>query len=256
MAVIKGILTFPKVFTAQVPKGATEPKFSTGVLLPPTDPQIPQIQAEVNEAKANTFPSGFPAKADLCFMAYDEKFAGKDYYDPRFSGWWIFTCTAKQDDRPAVVDMNYQPVMPDQVFSGCIAYVNAGVSGYTKGTGGVGGWLNGVMVTDEIGQFGRLDGKPSVDQMFASVAGGAAPQQPAPPTAPQPVTPPPAAPAPAAPPQPPVPPAAPAPSAVHQMTAAANGVTYEAYKANGWSDEQLIQNGLMLPPGGVAPSFS
>jgi len=53
---------------------------------------------------------------------------------------------------------------------------------------------------------------------------------------------------------PPVPQAAAAPMApppapaapVRQMTAAANGVTYEAYVAAGWSDAQLVQNGLML----------
>lgn len=33
---------------------------------------------------------------------------------------------------------------------------------------------------------------------------------------------------------------------VRQMTAAAQGVTYEAYVAAGWSDAQLVQNGLML----------
>ena len=39
----------------------------------------------------------------------------------------------------------------------------------------------------------------------------------------------------------------PAPVApVRQMTAAANGVTYEAYVAAGWSDAQLVQNGMML----------
>lgn len=51
-----------------------------------------------------------------------------------------------------------------------------------------------------------------------------------------------------------VPPPAPAPMAppaappipVRQMTAAANGVTYEAYVAAGWSDAQLVQNGMML----------
>lgn len=42
-----------------------------------------------------------------------------------------------------------------------------------------------------------------------------------------------------------VPPAAPA-TPVHQMTPAANGIAYEAYIAQGWTDAQLIQNGLML----------
>ena len=55
------------------------------------------------------------------------------------------------------------------------------------------------------------------------------------------VPPPAAAPAPA----PMAPPPAPA-APVRQMTAAAQGVTYEDYVAAGWSDAQLVQNGLML----------
>ncbi len=41
------------------------------------------------------------------------------------------------------------------------------------------------------------------------------------------------------------PPAPPAPPA-HVMTAATNGVTYEAYVAAGWTDEQLVSSGLMV----------
>jgi hypothetical protein len=37
-------------------------------------------------------------------------------------------------------------------------------------------------------------------------------------------------------------------AAVHIMTAAAGGAPYEAYAAQGWTDEQLISGGLMLPP--------
>lgn len=40
----------------------------------------------------------------------------------------------------------------------------------------------------------------------------------------------------------PLPPAAP----VHRMTPAAQGITYEAYIAQGWNDALLVQNGLML----------
>lgn len=41
-------------------------------------------------------------------------------------------------------------------------------------------------------------------------------------------------------------PVAPPAAPVHQMTPAANGIAYEAYIAQGWTDAQLIQNGLML----------
>lgn len=43
-------------------------------------------------------------------------------------------------------------------------------------------------------------------------------------------------------------PVAPPPApVVSKMTPAANGVTYEAYKAAGWNDQQLIDAGLMMP---------
>ena len=51
----------------------------------------------------------------------------------------------------------------------------------------------------------------------------------------------------APPPPPPPPPAPAAPAApVRQMTAAAQGIPYESYIQQGWSDAQLVQNGLML----------
>jgi hypothetical protein len=44
-----------------------------------------------------------------------------------------------------------------------------------------------------------------------------------------------------------VPPPAPVPMApVRQMTPAAQGIPYESYVAQGWTDAQLVQNGLML----------
>lgn len=240
MATIKGVLSFPALFQAKVAKGATDAKFGCTVLLAPGDPQIATIQAEVEAAKANSFPSGYTG-ADECFGPYDTKYAGKEYYDPRFSGWYVFSCSAKEDDRPAVVDMSRMPVVdPAKVYSGMVAYVSAGISGYTKGKGGIGGWLNGVMITDEEAPMGRLDGKPSVDQMFSQVPGGDG-------SAPAP------APTPAV---PPVPNAAPQPAKL-QMTAKANGVTLEAYLATpGWTEEMLIEQGLAerVAPQPAAPA--
>jgi len=79
---------------------------------------------------------------------------------------------------------------------------------------------------------------------FAPMPSAPAPGAPAPiPVTPNPgfvqVPPPAAAPAPMAPP--------PAPAApVRQMTAAAQGIPYESYVAQGWTDALLVQNGLML----------
>lgn len=234
---VKGILSFPTLFTPKVAKGATDAKFGVSVLIAPGDPQIAVIQAEVDQAKANGFPSGYTGQ-DECFGPYDTKYAGKDYYDPRFTGWHVFSCSAKVEDRPAVVDMTYTQIIdPAAVYSGMIGYVNAGISAYIKGKGGIGGWLNGVMVTAEEPPMGRLDGKPTVDQMFASVTGGEASAAPAPtPNAAAP------APTPATP-----PPAVPAPAPANVMTAKAT-FTYEQYITAGHTDETLIREGLMIKP--------
>lgn len=229
MATIKGILSFPKILTPKAAKGSNELKYSVSVMIPPTDPQVSSLLAEVEAAKANAFPSGYTG-SDECFLSYDDKYAGKEYYDPRFAGWYVFKCSAKEDSKPAVVDMNHQPIIdPSKVYAGCVAYVNAGISGYTKGTGGIGGWLNGVMITDEEPTMGRLDGKPSVEQMFASVTGTAPVQAPAPPA-------------------PPAPAPAPAPATLI-MTDKAAGVTLEQYLATpGWTEEMLIEQGLAIRP--------
>lgn len=232
--VIYGVLSFPSIFTPKIAQGASEAKYSCTVLIPPGDPQIATLQAAVDTAKANSFPSGYTG-TDECFGLYDEKYAGKSYYDPRFTGWYVFSCSAKADDKPVVVDANHQPVVdPSTVCSGMMVHVHAGISGYTKGRGGIGGWLNGVMSTGEMGKMGRLDNKPTAEQMFAGIGAATPPQQPA-------ATPaaPPAAPT-------PTPPAAPAPSLV--MTAAANGMSYEQYKDAGWTDEQMIANGVAMKP--------
>ena len=148
-----------------------------------------------------------------------------DTPDPRFAGWYVFTCSAKADDKPSIVDLNRMPIVdPSKVYSGMVAYVSAGISYYGKGKCGIGGWLNGVLLADEEPPMGRLDNKPSVEQMFASVPGGAAPAQ-------QPVG-----------------AAAPMPGKL-LMTPLANGVTYEQYmQTPGWTDQMLIDQGLATRP--------
>jgi hypothetical protein len=259
---IKGILNFQAIFQAKRSTDAAgqptgDPKFSCSLLIAPTDPQITAINAAVEQASRDTFPSGFPAKGDICWQKYGDKYRGKEYFKPELADWWVFSCTAKEADKPAVVNLQLQPVMdPAKVFKGAVVWVNAGISGYTKGTGGVGGWLNGVMITDEEPPLGRLDNKPSVEQMFANVgtphhvsATGVVVHAPYSmgkgyelvPNTPAPMA----------------PPAAPAPIAtMYVMTALANGITRDAYIASGWSDTLLIQHGYMLPPNGVTPSFN
>ena len=246
---VKGILSFPHLFQPRAVKQGDEPKYSCSVLIAKTDPQLAQVQQIIEAEKANGFPSGFPPKGKVCL-----KDGAVEYpQDPRMHSYMIISGTAKADQKPVVVDAGMQPVMdPAAVYPGAEAWVQFNTFVYNMDTSkGVGAGLNGVMLTGLEGALGRLDNRPTAEQMFADVAGGGAPapQQPATPAAP------PAAPqAPAqtaaapTPPAPPAPPAAPAAPAQLIMTAAANGVTYDQYKAQGWTDEQMIAAGVAQQP--------
>jgi len=245
---IYGIASFTKaVFTAQVSKAGGEPKFRIGVLIPPTDPQVAAINAEFNRAVADSYPNGMPRNVDVCWGQYDDFFLGKEYYDPRFKGWYYFKCSSPADQKPPVVSFpSLQPVTdPSKVYGGAMVWLNAGISGYTKGSGGIGGWFNGLAVTDDAPTMGRLDNRPSVEQMFGNLptshqthlaagqphvaANGSVI------TAPNMVA------APPAPPAPPVP-------AKPVLLMKPGEASYEDYINAGWTDELLISHGKATKP--------
>jgi hypothetical protein len=236
----KGILSFPIITTNALQnkkKRDPQAKYGLTLIFLPGDPQIEELRRITETEKANGFPNGVPGGAKMCFMSYDEKYGGKDYYDPRFKGSYVINCSAQETQFSPfenVVDQNMQPITdPAKIYAGAVAWVNLGISKYDKGSGGIGAWLNAVMITNEEPPMGRLDNKPSMDQMFngvASASGAVETDAPAPPPTP----------------------AAPA----YEMTAKANGATRDAFIAQGWTDTMLIEQGYMLPPGGVVPSFA
>jgi hypothetical protein len=219
---VKGILSYPHLFTPRAVQQGDDPKFGVVVLLRDTDPQLQQILALQDQEKKNGFPSGFPNTGKVFCKP-----------SPDYPGWHQISGGAKADQRPAVVDEQFTPVSdPGRVFAGMVAHVSFNTFTYsTPVNKGVSAGLNGVMITNETGELGRIDGRPSVEAMFAGVGS-------------DPVGAPFAAPSmPPSPPAPPAPPAAP----VRLMTPKAGGVTYEAYIANGWTDALLIEHGMMTP---------
>lgn len=232
---VKGILSYPHLFTPRSVNPGDDPKFSASILVRKDDPQVQQIQQIIDTDKANGWPNGFPANGRQ-FM----KDGAVQHPDrPEMHSYMIISANAKADSKPHTVDMQMNPVMNQaDAYAGAVVWAALNSFVYNQPVNkGVGCGLNGIMLTGEEGELGRLDGKPTVEGMFGDVAqgGGGAPQAPA-----APATPPPAAPS--------------APK--YQMTDKANGLTREQYHAAGWSDEQLVQHGIMLPPGGVAPSFA
>lgn len=227
---IKGVISYPHLFQARSVNPGDDPKYSCSVLLHKTDPQVAQVQAIIDTEKANGWPSGFPPKGKIFMKDCAIEFPN----EPKVKDYMIVQGNAKIDSKPAVVDANLQPVLdPSQACAGSVAWVAFNTFTYDHAVNkGVGAGLNAVMLTDEMGALGRLDGRPSVESLFGDVVGGAVPAPMAAP-APAPIA---AAPAPA-----------PAPAVPqYTMTAAANGLTREAYHASGWTDLQLIQAGLMV----------
>jgi hypothetical protein len=225
-------------------------KYRCNFLIAPDHPQLNQLRAEFENVKNAGFPSGMHHQADICLQQYDMKYQGKDYYDARFSGWWTLSAAAKVDSKPSLVDTDMQPIIdPSKIFSGMLCHVNFNMFSFTQGKTGVAAGLNGVMILGIEGPMGRLDNKPTVEQMFSGLSVSNRPN---------------AAPVDVAarqgtntaqqnrrpPPPPPV-------ANVKQMTAKAEaeGYDYDYLKQANWTDQQMIQAGYLVPPA-VTPSFA
>ena len=235
---VKGIMSYPTLFNPKQVNNSGDPKYGVNILILKGDPLVATIQAEIQKQISAGLGGVTPQPDKNCL----KDCAITNPTVPELAGYMELRCSSSQTNKPTVVDMNLQPIIdPALAYGGAEAFFDVNIAYYTNVSKGVGAYINGVAITGEVGALGRLDSKRSAEQMFAGVVGQAPAATPQAPVAGAPGAPP------AAGAQPPAPPAAPA----HQMTAAANGLTYEQYQAKGWSDEQLIAAGMMHPPGGV-----
>ena len=233
---VKGIARYTHIANPSAPKGSEKKRWSISTLIHKNDSQIAMINKEIEQAKANGFPSGFPANAHVCFV--DCAIAEPDNTHLRDYMSLSANTSVEGGTKPHFVDANIQPIMDpaaDGNTDGMVVFADVGIASYNQVSSGVKAYLNGVMVTDEQGAIPReaLTSKPDAAQMFSDVGASPAATGANPPTASA----------------PPAPNAAPPPApAQKQMTAKANGVSYEDHIASGWTDELLIQHGLLNPP--------
>jgi hypothetical protein len=149
---------------------------------------------------------------------------------------------------PQVFDANGKPldamVYGPMLYPGAIVKAVIHAYSFDNKSKGVAFGLDGIQIIDAKAPRLPVGGGIDASAVFGGTAAGA----PVAPVAPPVYQPAPAPVAASVQPHPgfltPPPPAPVAP--VHQMTAAANGVTYEAYIAAGWTEQQLRENGLML----------
>jgi hypothetical protein len=221
---VKGILSYPHLFQPRRVNENSDPRYSTSILIAKNDPQISKLQNAIETEKSVGFPKGFPPKGTICLKDCVVEFP----LQPELANYHVIPAGTGVDSKPNVVDMERMPIVdPSLVFAGAEAIVSININSYNKPMNkGVTAYLGGVMITGNIGPLGRIDGRPSVDQMFEDVAADGQIDGQATQPIPSNVTPI----------QQPVP---------HQMTATATG-TYEQMVVAGWSDKLLIEHGYMV----------
>lgn len=241
MSMYKVIARYCHIAKPGSAKGSDKLSWSIQGLIHKRDPQLPTLVAEIEAAKKNGFPSGFPAKGDTCLLDCAVEYPGS----AALQDYMILKAKTSVDTgrKPHFVDINAQPLidpMCDSNITGHYVYIDVGIATYNQASQGVKAYLNGVMDTGEMGPIAleHLSSVPSAHAMFSGVM--SAPPSP-PMVSPVGMMAPPAAPAPMAP--PPAPPAAP----VRTMTPKAAGATYESFISNGWNDAMLIEHGYMMP---------
>lgn len=240
--VVKGIARYPHVMKESAAKGSENYAYSVQLLIHKTSEFCKEVQSKIDEVVNNTYPSGVPAGFNTCF----KDLAIEEPNNEELRDYMVLKASVPATSKPPVVDMNHKPIIDpslDNTLVGQYIWVSGNIACYNKVQKGVKVYLNGVMVTGETGSIPleSISAKPSVEQLFEGVPTSTQ-SVPSPQTSsPSPIT-------------PPAPPATSLPK--YQMTALANGISREEYHNQGWTDTQLIEKGLMLPPAGVTPSFS
>lgn len=159
-----------QLFTAKkVNPTDADAKFGSTFIIRADSPALQELAAAVAAETQVAHPNGAP-----------QNFRAPPWYDGTKDGLPGFIMVrAYAKTRPYVVDGDLQPIIdPSVVYSGCV--VNASISVYTylpKPTPGVTFGLDGVQYVRD-GE--RLDGRPTIDQLFQKISGAPAPSAGAP----------------------------------------------------------------------------
>lgn len=170
---IKGILSYPNLQKARLQnKEELDPakhvrKYSAAILIPKSDKvTIAKIETAIKALKAEHWPKGFPPTGKLVYReAYDED-------RPELAaGYMQINASADESRRPSVYGTDKKLITDwDTVYAGKVCYFMVNPYAYKrKDSSGITFGLNGVIVTAKLGDLGRLDGRASIDSVFADL---------------------------------------------------------------------------------------
>lgn len=160
--------SYTYVFQPQVPKDGGEPKYSVTMLIPKSDVATYQaVQAEINQALQagvqKAFNGQMPSKPMLPIHDGDGTRKDGDPFGEECRGCWVLKASSKT--RPAVVDINIQPIIdPNAFYSGCYARASINFFAYNvNGNKGIGCGLNNIQ---KIADGEPLSGRPTAEDDF------------------------------------------------------------------------------------------
>lgn len=142
--------------------------YRTSILIPKTDEVLlGQIEEAIEEAKnyGKTAKWGGKIPRNLKIAFQDGDDTDLDKY-PENEGHMILNARSKK--KVGLVDMDRQPILdPDEIYSGCWAYVSVTSFAYDNESKGVSFFLNNIMKARDDERFGG--GSSSPDEDFADV---------------------------------------------------------------------------------------
>lgn len=232
--------------------GETFRQYTMSIAIPANAPEAQELnQILTNELNSGEFKGKMPAGGHWGVKPQDPAaFEGALTNHIVVKAITYQICQVYSADSKLLDPMMYGPM----IYPGAKVQLLVSARSYNNVSKGVGFWLGGIRIVDAkaprlaVGgvdagaafasvaapAFGPPGMQPpsTMPPMQAAMQPGAAAPPPLPAVTPHPgfLTPPPPAP----------------PAPVKQMTPAAQGATYEAYVAAGWSDAQLVANGLMV----------
>lgn len=142
--------------------------FRTSVLVPKKDKAlVSQIEEAIEEAKeyGKTAKWGGKIPRNLKIAFQDGDDSDLDKY-PENEGHWLLNARSKK--KVGLVDVDRQPILdPEEVYSGCWAYVSVTSFAYDNESKGVSFFLNNIMKARDDERFGG--GGATAEEDFAEV---------------------------------------------------------------------------------------
>jgi len=157
-----------KLWEPQASQEGGDPKYGAVILLAKENPTVQAWKAQLDSVlkamAAKVFPGGFPPNGHLFIQDGDTSTDNQNQLRklayPEFANMWVVS--GNNQNAPYVSDENNtpQPQKTPLIYCGCKALGAFTVKPYTKGTGGITAYLNGLQKVgdDEPLSSGGFDG--------------------------------------------------------------------------------------------------